>query len=395
MQDYICDVLIIGAGISGLSTALYLRDFGLNVIILEKKGHVGENIQCGEAVGEYLIPFLPKKLRNLVDKFTLRRLKGMFLYDIDEKEMKIIRKVVQNKRIYLGRVIDRASFEKKLYNILYKSSDIVFLFKRKIKKIVLNNNDKISCVVTTKERIFPKIVVVADGANSFVLNYLKKYDKTKKAYAISYEVILSDSSELDKDYMHEFLGLSTGYGFIIPKTDKVCNIGIGGLLSYENKQVLRKKFDVLFSISEVKQMIGSYEILQQKSGYAVIGRPTTTISFGNVLVVGDAGGNVLLPHVEGIIPSLISGVVAANILRKYFEYSDFTILYQFERYLSNYPSIFQRVYCLLYNILHTRFPFCMSYGSLLSYSKEIEKNMISFLPLGKSRLFDIFAETST
>ena len=46
-----CDIIIVGGGHNGLTTAAYLADAGINVLVLERRGVVG-----GAAVTEELIP---------------------------------------------------------------------------------------------------------------------------------------------------------------------------------------------------------------------------------------------------------------------------------------------------------------------------------------------------
>ena len=54
MKKLSCDVLVVGAGPAGLATARATAMRGLKTVVIEEHAEIGEPVQCGEAIGEYL-----------------------------------------------------------------------------------------------------------------------------------------------------------------------------------------------------------------------------------------------------------------------------------------------------------------------------------------------------
>jgi len=72
-----CDVLVVGGGPAGLSAARAAARRGLKTIVIEEHEEIGVPVQCAEAVGEYLFPYLSFKIPT---EQLIWKIKGMYFW---------------------------------------------------------------------------------------------------------------------------------------------------------------------------------------------------------------------------------------------------------------------------------------------------------------------------
>jgi digeranylgeranylglycerophospholipid reductase len=120
-----CDVLVVGAGPSGLSAGLSAVLRGLKVVVIERKSEVGVPVKCGEflpninEVNRLLSAIEPikkmyaqfrkaetgKLIENVIGNAILNRIKKLRLYSPNNRRLEFN---------FDGIVISRESFEKSL-----------------------------------------------------------------------------------------------------------------------------------------------------------------------------------------------------------------------------------------------------------------------------------------
>lgn len=278
------DVIIVGAGPAGLKCAETLGNSKYKVLLLEKNPEIGPKVCAGGLTGkdiEYLN--LPKKLidfhYNEIEfhvnnyKFNLKN-KNNFAFTIDRKNLG----QWQLKKL------------KNFKNIKIETSAKVSKIE---KDFIIVNNKKISY----------KFLVGSDGSSSTVKKYIGIKSK-KVGIAIQYIIPTKKYKEFEI-FLNSKL-FSAWYAWIFPHKDYV-SIGCGC-----NPKIL-SSIDL---INNFKKWIKNNQIDISNAKYEafMIDFDYQGYQFGNIFLVGDAGGFVSGLTGEGIYQALVSGEEIGKII---------------------------------------------------------------------------------
>lgn len=310
MKEISCDVLVVGAGPAGLTAARATAMRGLKTIVIEEHAEIGEPVQCGEAIGEYLFPYLPFPIPK---EQLIWRIKGMYFW-ADGIAIK------REGKIWSGYAINRGKWDKWLANLaIEKGAKILtgttlmsleFDDDFHVDKAIVKRNDKIL-------EFKAKYIVGADGVNSKVIDCLgvRKKDRGLVGHVKSYEMrdIKLKYPEFEQLFLGEFA--PHAYAYIFPLSKNRANIGVGTIY---NKDKLNKYLEEFLEIPFVKNQLREGKIVTEKSGDAPIRDLTDKIVYGNVFLVGDAANQNIKPFIEGIIPGMVCGDLLGNFLGEIF-----------------------------------------------------------------------------
>lgn len=216
------DVAVVGGGPAGSSTAFTAAKLGLNVLLIDRKAHLGVPVQCGEAIGKT----------------------GPSIAEIDIPQA-AIRNAIRGFRIYSpsnlkvdyakpqpdGYIVDRRVFDKELF-IKAAEAGAETLINTDIKELTYRDGKVAGLVGVNdngKVEVEAKIVVGADGVFSIIakLSGLRKYSKLSDLDAsVGYEMcnVEYDDPELMEFYMGKNVA-PRGYVWIFPKGEKRANVG--------------------------------------------------------------------------------------------------------------------------------------------------------------------------
>jgi len=305
-----CDVLVVGGGPAGLSAARATAKNGLKTIVIEEHKEIGVPVQCGEGIGEYLFPYLPF---SIPDDQLIWKIDGMLFWN---EKISIERK----GNYWKGYSIDREKFDKWLAKLAIKEGAKIWT-KSTLIDIEQEDVKVKEAIVAQGERtvsILPKVVIAADGCESTVLKLLGLYRPKEGDLAEVYSWEMK-GLKLYKPYLEQiFTGEFTprGYAYIFPKSKSIANIGIGGLFP---KKKMETYFEEFLEIPFVKKQTKGASFVKEKSKKAVWNDLSDRWIIGNVVLAGDAANQNLKPFVEGILPSVICGDIAGQVIADLFE----------------------------------------------------------------------------
>ncbi len=310
-------IIVVGAGPAGSSTAVGALRAGANVTIVDRKTNVGIPVQCGEAIGKTG----PGVAEIDIPEESIRApLRGFRLYSPGQISVDYATEEPS------GFTIDRRIFDKELFARATETGAESLLGARVID--ITRSNGTVNGVVVRHEgkrkTLKAQIVIGADGVNSQIarLTGLRKaYKPDDIDSCFGYEMANCDLEVTD--LMEFLLGSELsprGYIWIFPKGAGRANVGIGIGGGVETKTA-KEYLDHFLKHHEVaKQQLSNARVIETRVGALPVCGPNKTNVVDGALLVGDAAGQIH-PITGGgmgyaIVCGSIAGRVAAECLQK-------------------------------------------------------------------------------
>ncbi len=307
------DVIVIGGGLSGSSTAVHLSNKGYSVLVLEKSSHK-RIIPCAGGMAATMRNFLPIDIKKAI-----------------ETEVKRVHFTYESKDTVIAELLGVSPFlivkREVLDNLLIdkaKSHGTLFINSVKVKGLEKNiDNWEIKCC---NEFYKAKFLVIADGSDSQWSTFLKLGPKRPR-YAQTAAIRLNGLGNLIKNSVRfDFGSIKYGFSWAFPLKQSI-NIGIGtfiGNYQINNKDLSKKVINYFGFKTDDYETI--YKRLRIWNGFH-------NLHIDRALVVGDAASLCDPFLAEGIRPSLLSSFYAAEAIHECLSNNDHD--------LSNYSKIMQ------------------------------------------------------
>lgn len=230
-QDY--DVVIIGGGLAGLTSAIHISKLNFKVLLIEKNEYPKHKV-CGEYVSNEVLPYL-KFLGFNPFKFGAKRISKFELTTHNNKSIKA--------KLPLGGFgISRYEFDFQLYQLAIKNG--VKVLYDTVNTIQFNAN---AFQVKTKlnQNLKSKIVIGAYGKRSNIdIQLQRKFIKKKSPY-LGVKIHVSGEFPEDKVALHNFKGGYCGVSKIENNHINLCYItNYEAFKSYKNIEAFQEQ--VLF-----------------------------------------------------------------------------------------------------------------------------------------------------
>ena len=266
MKKY--DLIIIGAGIAGLSLARELKNSGLKILILDKKKNVSDVTYFSS--GSFIYPDefnLPQKI--------LHPLKRISFHSKNRTATKSIKCCVID-RIGLLRFLEKESKRNKNLTIQYRT--------RVIKAVYSGNNIQ-HIVFSRGKKAKAEIYIDCSGISGLLARKSGLITKrTVSALGVEYLFPL----KADSHTAHFFVGkdIKKGYGWIFPKDKKTAIAGFGTIEMKDYRRVdelffkmwKKWKFTKICKSKPVRRIFATLRT----------GRPLQKFVKNNLLILGDS-----------------------------------------------------------------------------------------------------------
>jgi digeranylgeranylglycerophospholipid reductase len=310
-KDY--DAIVVGAGPAGSSVARRAAELGVKALIVDKKRDIGYPIQCGELVPtiEEFPNILPKarraeKLFNLPEWVVSNRCSKVAV-------ISPTRKIHEFK--FFSNIIDRSRFDKWLVMNATKAGAELWTCCEAIsakdngKEILVKKEGKIL-------RLNTDVLVAADGPSSSMVKSIGLSSNNPDDLAVTIEYLMG-GVDIDSDLTEVYFGKEYapgGYAWIIPKGEGMANVGLGIRASFSERGIslkdYLKRFIKKHPIASKKFQKGV--ILSRTGGLVPVGGPIKKTYSENVIVVGDAAGQVMATNGGGIPLAVICGDIGGE-----------------------------------------------------------------------------------
>jgi digeranylgeranylglycerophospholipid reductase len=345
------DVIIIGAGPAGATAARILSEAGISTLVLEKKKTIGYPNHCGEGISHHVLDFL----------------------GIDEKREWIVKRMQGTKIFFPNRgflyypqksyCINRTLFDQELVDKATKRGANVLLAKRVVN---ISSHNKKWRVTTSDGGIFMcNYVIAADGATSTV----------RKLFGIQMYCIgavqykFSPIERFEDEYFVFFNNEKhhPGYAWIFSRGCET-SIGLGGIGNVREKL---ETFITSLNIDPSKRMSVHHGGIPHPACPVAIALP-------GVLFAGDAGGFTCPLTGGGIIGALMSGKVAAEVIRDALVMKQPEILSSYPGRMKFHPS---RSHITLF---YSRKFFSLNNDALETLGNIIDQHIYSEIPMWRA-----------
>ena len=301
------DVLVIGAGPAGSSTAKYAAQNGADVILMDKKSEIGAPKRCAEGVSKDGL----KKLGIEPDsRWVTKELSGVRLVSPNGTDVWL--NDDQVKLPEAGYILERKVFDKFMAMDAARAGATIMI--KTLARGMRKDYDSyiVSCESMGESfEIKAKIVVGADGPESRVGRWggLKTAIKPKNMESgIQFEMAGVEME--DPDCIEFYFGSVApgGYAWIFPKGNDIANVGLG-IVSTVTDQTA---YQHLLKFVENCPATQNAQPVELNIGGDPVGGMLKELVEDNVLIVGDAAGHVNPLTGGGIITALEAGKYAGE-----------------------------------------------------------------------------------
>ncbi len=349
--DY--DVVVVGAGPAGSTTAEHAARGGARVLVLERKKVVGEPVACGE--------FMPRtdEVRAIMPKAD--DLDPLFDMpsSLVSREMELFRIFSPSGRYwdipFRGYTTDRDRFDQHLASKAQRAGATV-LTNALVRSVQGNE------VRTADGTYRAPIIVGADGPVSRVAKGLGLPRNREMYPAVTQQAVGEFEPVME---MH--FGIAPGaYAWVLPKKDGA-NVGVGNSPRWAKKKTSDYFQDFVRTrkLQTVGRMTGKFV---PSSG------PVGRCSTENGMLVGDAAGHVIAVNGGGIPIAMICGRLAGQVAAEHIVQG--TPLSRYEELCR------QQVHKPLRTAVHTQWLASLFFGS----PRRLELSMVM---LGERRMGNI------
>ena len=287
------DVVIIGGGLSGSSTALNLSKKGYSVLVIEKD-KFQDYKPCAGGIASSMQKFLPLDITDSIES----KIKNVeFRWKAEDN---VTADLTGESPFW---IIKREKFDQLLLNESSKNG--VQIVRPVIVEKITKKSDKWEITCTNKRKYISEFLVIADGSQSKWVGYFKLGPSQPK-FANTISLRIKGLGVIPKDAVRfEFGFIKYGFAWAFPLKDSL-NIGLGtfinnGLLKNQdiNNQVIRSFGFDDFPYRTINKKLRIWNGIHRING-------------DKVLAVGDAASLCDPFLAEGIRPSLISSFYAAE-----------------------------------------------------------------------------------
>ncbi len=315
------DLVVIGAGPAGATTARFAAAHGLSVLLVDKKQELGAPIQCSGAISYNALAHAQVTPNA---EFVHEAIYGFTIYNqagaqttIDYRQLKPNEYGTGPGANPLGFVVDRRRFDRYLTTQAERAGATIWL---KTEALGYQPCPDGSCEVSLQRfnetiTVKAKVVAGADGVQSQVGKWAGIKTHIKLSELASCLQLIVDGVQTDGllEIITGHQWAPGGYAWVFPKGHGYAEIGLGitTTMCTDNAQTYLDRF---LKDSFFKERFKNSKILEIQGGGVPLAAPLKTQYAENLVLVGDAARHVNPITGGGLHTALASGKIAGEFI---------------------------------------------------------------------------------
>jgi len=294
-MSHVHDVLIVGGGPSGLNTARLLAREGLDVLLLEQKTHIGENVICTGIIGNDAFEEFKIPTSSVIQEIQNVKIVSPF-------ETSLVYRHPQP----FAYMVDRGLFDRNLAD-LFENNGGQIACRNQV--VDIHVHEKFAEVLSDRGTKDPRkyraqVVLIASGIN-------QKINK-RLGLGFARDYLHGAQAEMHVDGIDEttlFFGNSIApgvFGWAVPIQNDRVKVGL-----------LTKKDPKKYFSNLVKKLAPDMntETMKNRVQYKAIVQGVQSRTFSDrIMVIGEAAGQVKTTTGGGVYYGMLCGRIAAEII---------------------------------------------------------------------------------
>lgn len=318
------DVVVIGSGPAGATTARIAAEGGLNVLLVDKRQELGAPIQCSGAVSRHALEIAGA---GISDEFIHEAIYGFCIYNqagekttIDYQDIKPDEYGRNEGQKPLGYVVDRRRFDRYLMTAAERAGVEVWL---KTEGLGYLPSPDGYCEIKLQRFnqqliVRAKVLVGADGLQSQVGKWAGICTQIKLSELASCLQFVVDGVETSGllEIITGHAWAPGGYAWVFPKGYGYAEVGLGVIRTMTDQNA-QWHLDHFIKNSFLKDRFGNCRVLEIQGGGVPLAAPLKTQFADNMILVGDAARHVNPITGGGIHTALSGGLIAGRFLTEF------------------------------------------------------------------------------
>jgi len=352
--DY--DVVVIGSGPAGATTARIAAERGLHVLLVDKRQELGAPIQCSGAVSANAL-----KEAGVIpnDEFISSPVYGFMVYDTDGNATIVDYRKYRDRP--LGYVVDRRRFDRYLMTMAERAGVEVWL-KTAGEGYQALGDGRAEVYLSRFGRpltVRTRLIVGADGLQSQVGKWAGLRTHIKLTELASCLQFVIDQVETDGllEIITGFEWAPGGYAWLFPKGDKYAEVGLG-VIRTKTEHDARWHLDHFMKHSFMAERLQNGRILEIQGGGVPLAAPLKKQVADHVILVGDAARHVNPITGGGIHNALRGGIIAGHFLADFLPLEEYPsakrLQVYHERWLNQLGHMMWKLYEVKTNIFRQK-----------------------------------------
>jgi len=303
MQQYKCDVLVVGAGPAGSMAAKVAAEKGVDVIIIEEHETPGTPVYCAEGLS---IGGVEDGGLEAVFPYVTQQIKTVRVFAPNGKTLDM------TSDNWTGFTLDRQVFDRTLTENAVKAG--AKLMTETKATDVIKEGKQIVGVKAVKDgeeiEFHAKVVIGADGHWSIIRRRagLQRYfrDYVTCAQYVMGGLDLEDPT-INEFYVGENYAPG-GYAWVFPKSKSMANVGLGVRLKQTKAPI-----EYLKDFCNNDPRFRNAKIIKINGGICPVSGVLDKITMDGLILIGDAAGMLVPMTGAGIHSGIVSGNMAGKV----------------------------------------------------------------------------------